>query len=165
MICLKKWIAAGLIILISLCFHPFQAADAGELCVAETVIVENTGDNVEMWAAGVHGQGRTASDAAADMAQSAPGTLFLRQVKRVIFCGGAERSEEARSLPEEIPMGAVIYESQEPGWALSEELEELEEVLEARERREKEPATLAQIKNQVLLGRPVQAEPLEAGTE
>ena len=144
---MKKWIIAGAIILAALCFHPFEAADAGELLVAQTLVIEEDGDQISLWAAELHAKGKTTEEAAEKMKGSAPGTLFLRQTKRIIFCGGAEASDAALKLPEELPMGAVVYQSEESGKDLNEKLKDLEEVLEAREQRERDLPTLAQIKN------------------
>lgn len=157
---MKKWYlaAAGLLLAgAAVCFRPFSPADPGTLCVAQTLIVETEGDQVTVWGADLEARGKTAREAAEVMAQKAPGTLFLRQVKRIIFCGGAENV----LLPREIPMGAVLYRSGEPGAVLREDLEALEAVLEARERRERSLPTLAQMENSALRGEAFQPEPLE----
>ncbi len=148
---MKKWVAGIAVVLAAICFHPFEAADTGELLVAQTLMIEEEEDALSLWAAGLHATGKTAQSAVNQMADHAPGKLFLRQLKRIILCGGAEQLERME-LPEEIPMGAVVYRSKEPAEALSERLEELEAVLEARERRERNLPTLAQLKNEQIEG-------------
>lgn len=162
---MKKWIVGLLIIVAAVCFHPFHAFDPGELCVAQTLLVEAKDDQVTLWALEQSAQGETTAQAANVMAEAAPGELFLRQTKRIIFCGGAEFSKNALKLPEEIPMGAIVYQCQDSGEQLSENLEELEAVLEARERRERQLPTLAQLKNGRAMGAAMETETLTKETE
>lgn len=147
---MRKWIVTALVIAAALWFHPFPAADTGELLVAKTLLIEEQEGEISLWAAGLHARGETVQAAVEEMKNNAPGTLFLRQTMRIIFCGGAEQSENALNLPQEIPIGAVVYQSEESAKDMNERLEDLEEQLEARERREQQLPTLAQLQNRIL---------------
>lgn len=148
---MKKWVIGIAVVLAAICFHPFEAADTGELLVAQTLIIEGEENELSLWAAGLHATGKTAQTAVDKIADRAPGKLFLRQTGRIILCGGTEQFEKME-LPEEIPMGAVVYRSNESAEALNKRLKELEAVLEARERREQDLPTLAQLKNEQIEG-------------
>lgn len=90
------------------------------------------------------------TEALADMEEWAPGQVFLRQTKRIIFCGGTEA--RPGELPEDLPMGAGVYETTQSAEILL-EINDLEDILEARERRQKQMPTLADLKNSALSGK------------
>ena len=152
---MKMWLLAGLVALCVGYFDllPFESVDAGELYIVETLMVEETAGGVRLWAGEVQGRGDTLRDAAADMENRAPGRLFLRQTKRLIFCGEAE--VRPMELPETLPMGATVYRAEESAEELLEE-KTLEDVLEARERRMiTSMPTLADLKNEALTKKPL----------
>ena len=134
---------------------PFEMRDAGELTVVETVAVEVKRGELWLSADGYTGHGRTAEQAVEKLQASVPGQLFLRQVRRVIFCHGAEELWSSRNLPEQLPVGANVY-----GWPGTREtlgdLSLLNKVLAARERRTPQLTNLAQLQNGELLGRPAE---------
>ena len=146
---MKLWLLAGLVALCVGYFDllPFESVDAGELYIVETLMVEETAGGVRLYAGETEGRGGTLRAAAADMENHAPGQLFLRQTKRLIFCNGAE--VRPMELPETLPMGAAVYQTEESAEELLEETE-LEDVLEARERRQGDMPTLADLKNEAL---------------
>lgn len=146
---MKKWIIAlaGLAALWAL--HPFHDVDAGSLCVVETLLIGAKQGQIQVTAGTLEGTGETVPEALADMAESTPGTLFLRQVRRVILCGGKYNVEVLMELPDEIPLGAVIYTSDESAESLREQ-DALEQVLEAGEQRNHRMPNLASIKNKWL---------------
>ena len=148
---MKKWIVAlvGLGVLWSL--HPFHGVDAGSLCVVETLLVETKAGQVQVAAGELTGTGATVSEALENMADNTPGTLFLRQVRRIILCGEQNGLRYAMELPDEIPLGAILYTSRESVDILREQ-EALEQVLEAREQRDHTLPNLAFVKNQWLEG-------------
>lgn len=150
---LWKWIiaAAAALAVGFLDLLPFESVDAGALYIVETLMVEMENGEVRLYAGAADGSGATVKDAAADMERSAPGMLFLRQTKRIIFCGGAENEVDFLSLPEDLPMGTGVYVSALSAEDLLENQERLEQILEARERREEgNLPTLAELKNNVL---------------
>ena len=146
---MKKWIMvlAGLAALWAV--HPFQGVDAGSLCVVETLLIEPKQGQVQVAAGTLEGIGETAPEALENMAENTPGTLFLRQVRRIILCGEQNGVRRVMELPEEIPLGAIVYISAKTAAELQSQ-EELERVLEAREQRDRSMPTLASIKNQWL---------------
>lgn len=148
-----KWALAAAAALIVGFFDllPFESVDAGALYIIETLMVEMEQGEIHLYAGEADGRGATVKAAVADMEQNAPGMLFLRQTKRLIFCGGAEAAVDFLNLPEDLPMGAGVYVSEKPAAELLEDQDQLEQILEARERREeKNLPTLAEIKNNVL---------------
>lgn len=149
---MKLWLLAGIIALCVGYFDllPFESADAGELYIVETLMVEDRGGEVRLYAGEAEGRGATMEAAVADMENYAPGRLFLRQTKRLIFCGGSEVMP--MELPDTLPMGAAVYGAEESAKTLLDS-EDLEDVLEARERRRADMPTLADLKNDTLTGR------------
>ena len=146
---MKKWIVAlaGLAALWAV--HPFRGVDAGSLCVVETLLVEAKQGQVQVAAGTLEGTGETVPEALEDMAENTPGTLFLRQVRRIILCGEQNGVRRVMELPDEIPLGAIVYTSSKTAAELQAQ-EELEQVLEAREQRGRSMPNLASIKNQWL---------------
>ena len=146
---MKLWLLAGAVALCVGYFDllPFESVDAGELYIIETLMVEDRAGEVSLYAGEVEGHGATMEDAVADMENYAPGRLFLRQTKRLIFCGGSEVTP--MELPEELPMGAAVYGAEESAETLLDS-KELEDILEARERRFENMPTLADLKNDAL---------------
>ena len=151
---MKLWILAGIVALCVGYFDllPFESIDAGELYIVETLMVEETAGEVNLYAGEAEGHGPTLKAAVANMEQFAPGQLFLRQTKRLIFCGGTEA--RPMELPETLPMGAAVYQAEESAETLQ-DAENLEDILEARERQRKDMPTLADLKNDVLTERPL----------
>lgn len=149
---MKLWLLAGIAALCVGYFDllPFESVDAGELYVVETLIVEQDIWGVSLYADDVQGYGATVTEALADMEEWAPGQIFLRQTKRIIFCGGTEAAP--MELPEDLPMGAGMYETKQSAETLL-EMDDLEDILEARERRQKRMPTLADVKNCALTGK------------
>lgn len=139
---------------------PFESTDAGELYVVETLVVDRSEESICFCSGDLTGCGATAAEAVADMERKTPGQLFLRQTKRLIFCGGAEESCDPMTLPEELPMGAGVYASSEPAEMLLEEQDVLEEVLEAWERRNEQMPTLAEMKDSALKNQKPKLVPL-----
>lgn len=142
---MKKWMiaaaAAGVLMM-----QPFQPQDAGRLYVVETLALEERSGEILVASGDVWGRGSTVTAALENMEERTPGLLFLRQVKRVILCGDTDAAVLSR-LPEEIPMGAVIYTSQAQAQELAPQAE-LQEILEAREVRDPELPKLAEILDQ-----------------
>lgn len=148
---MRKWIiAAAVLVLGYMDGLPFEHADAGTLCVAETLLVEADYTGVTLYSADGAGQGESIRKAAEDLKENVPGQLFLRQVKRMIFCGGAEEKVDLLEMPEEIPLGAHIYMYPSSADTLLEEFELEENLLLAREKRKQGGQTLAQTQNEVL---------------
>ena len=148
---MKKWL---LLVLAALLIHhfglwPFPETDAAELSVAKTLTVELTEDRVVLRTEQGEGAGRNLSSALMNLQENMPGQLFLRQVRRVVFCGGAEAAVPPETLPEDLPMGACVYQ-----WQGAEELdlEALDPVLEAREARDPDRLTLAMLEDAHLAG-------------
>lgn len=119
---MKLWLLA--LAAAAVVFPPFKAVDPGRLCVVETLILEQTPEECRIYGGAWSGRGNTLSEAMTDMADTAPGKLFLRQVQRVIYC-----DETLIPVPEEIPLGAVVYRSGKDGESLWQDLSVLEPVL------------------------------------
>lgn len=147
---MKKWLLGIAVFLVISFFDlwPFPQQDAGELYIVETLLVERQGNAVVLTAGELSAGGADMNEALAAMEENAPGQLFLRQTKRIIFCGG-EESWDPMDLPEQLPMGACVYLWDGAAEALN--MEEVNKVLEARERRNTKTPTLAQLKNEAIL--------------
>lgn len=148
---MKKWMI-GLLVVLAVSFFdlwPFPQQDAGELYIVETLLLEQEEDTVRLYAGECSADGKTLEEALAKLEACAPGQLFLRQTRRLIFCGGAETDCDPMTLPEQLPMGACVYAW--PGAAEDLDMEYLNEVLEAREHRAPGTPTLAQMKNSAAL--------------
>ena len=147
---MKKWIIAlaGLGILWAI--HPFREIDAGSLCVVETLLIESEQGKISVASGELKGRGDTVQAALEDMAEHTPGTLFLRQVRRVILCGGEKDTNVLMELPDEIPLGALIYASDESAESLRQQ-DTLDQVLEAREQRNHTMPNLAEVRNHRLM--------------
>jgi hypothetical protein len=115
----------------------------------ETLLVEEDAGEVRLYAEDFEGSGTDAEAAAENMAENAPGQLFLRQTKRLILCGNTEL--DLLELPKELPAGAVVYADPRSAQALLEQMETLEPMLEAREKRAEQVPTLAQLQNRQLV--------------
>jgi hypothetical protein len=150
MVEVKKWLIAGALVLLAGYFDllPFKSVDAGDLLVVETLLIQEEAGEVHLYAMDLEGTGTDVYAAADDMAENAPGQLFLRQTKRLIFCGDTQ--PDLLELPEELPMGAVVYQDPREAEELLKQLETLETVLEAREKRSEEVPTLARLQNRQL---------------
>lgn len=151
---MKKWMVAALAVLV-LGYGdllPFEHVDAGEMCLVETLLVEAKGQNTILYSIYGQGSGETPAEALADMERQIPGRLFLRQTRRVIFCGEAENQVSVLELPEEIPLGAVVYGSKENPVELLERMDSMERNLHAREQRGEDWPTLGWMKNEALRG-------------
>lgn len=163
---MKKW-ALGIFAALAVGYFgllPFESTDAGELYVVETLLVEADENQVRLYSGDTMGSGATPAEAVQDMERKAPGQLFLRQTKRLIFCDGAEQNCNPMELPEQLPMGAGVYAAEQTAEALLEEQEDLENILEARERRQQQSMpTLADMKNCALRDRTLKLAPLEQG--
>lgn len=149
---MRLWLLAAVVALCVGYFDllPFESVDAGELYIVETLMVEETAQGISLYAGEAEGHGSTLEAAVADMERWATGRLFLRQTKRLIFCGG--RVVEPMELPETLPMGAGVYSTEESAETLL-DAKDLEDVLEARERRQQNIPTLAELKDDMLSGR------------
>lgn len=147
---MKKWIIAlaGLGILWAI--HPFRGIDAGSLCVVETLLIETEEGEISVASGELAGTGDTVQAALADMGEHTPGTLFLRQVRRVILCGGKYDTNVLMELPDEIPLGAMIYTSIETAESLRRQ-DTLDQVLEAGEQRNHTMPNLAEVRNHRLM--------------
>lgn len=91
---MKKW-ALGIFAALAVGYFgllPFESTDAGELYVVETLLVEADENQVRLYSGDTMGSGATPAEAVQDMERKAPGQLFLRQTKRLIFCDGAEQN-------------------------------------------------------------------------
>ncbi len=143
---MKKWIVALAALGILWATHPFQGIDAGSLCVVETLLVEPKQGGIYVASGALNGTGATVSEALQDMAEHTPGALFLRQVRRIILCDDEAGIQPLMGLPEEIPMGALIYTSGETAASLQTQ-DALDQVLEAREQRNRTMPSLAVVKN------------------
>lgn len=149
---MKKWLFAAAALLI-LCYGdllPFENVDAGQMCIVETLFIETQGNEICLYAENLNGCGADCTEAVENMKQIAPGRLYLRQVKRVVFCQGAEEYVDVLTLPQEVPLGAVVYTSQQPAQVLMEELENLEKRMETKEQTKGQIPTMAQLENAVL---------------
>lgn len=151
---MKKWIVvAG--ILLGWALRPFGAEDAGSLYVVDTLALETKEGQVIATDGTVEGSGATVKDALDEMALHTPGILFLRQTRRIILCGENRELEMIRALPDEIPMGAFLYQTEQPIERIKED-KELNEVLTARETEGLMVPSLAQVRNQMLLDKNMQ---------
>lgn len=151
---IKKWIvAAGA--LLAWALRPFEAVDAGSLYVVDTLALEMRDGRVIAMDGTAEGSGATVKDALTDMAAQTPGILFLRQTRRIIFCGENRKLELIRTLPEEIPMGTFLYQTAQPIERLKEDTE-LNDVLTARETEGLRVSNLAQVRNRMLLDKNMQ---------
>lgn len=147
----KWWVAVAVVLCLGYGnLFPFEKTDAGELCIVETLLVEQQGGTTTLYSIDAQGTGETMAAALADMEDHAPGQLFLRQVKRIVFCGVTTQPPDLFDLPEDIPLGANVYISPQQGQELQQELERLEAQLYGKERRERSRTTLAQLRNQEL---------------
>lgn len=157
---MKLWLLAGIVALCVGYFDllPFESVDAGELYIVETLLVEEHDRGVSLYAGEAEGHGTSLDAALADMKDWAPGQLFLRQTKRIIFCGGEVMNP--MELPETLPMGAGVYGSEESAKTLL-DAKDLEDILEARERRQDNMPTLADLKNSALLGKTMKLSALD----
>lgn len=158
---MKRWLLGGIAALTVgyLGWLPFPCTDAGELYVVETLLLEQEGRDTVLCTGELTGRGTSVSDALADLERQAPGQLFLRQVQRLIFCGGAETGLDPLLLPEDLPMGAAVYCTRTPAEELAQEIDHWNQVLEAQERREAPTPTMAELQNSALA-----RERLELGT-
>lgn len=149
---MKKLILAAVLALLLLYgdIAPFEPVDAGEMCIVETLFVEKSGNQIRLVAKDAEGAGETIADAVSDMKEEAPGRLFLRQVKRVVFCGSETENVDFLSMPSDIPIGAAVYATRDRADDLLEGLETLEKKLNVREKEKRTVATLAQIMNRQL---------------
>lgn len=149
---MKYWIlaAVGVLLLLYGDFGPFEPVDAGEMCIVETLFVEKTGNQIRLVAKEAEGAGRTMAEAVSDMEDEAPGRLFLRQVKRVVFCGSGADTVDFLSMPSDIPVGAAVYATKDRADDLLEGIDTLEKKLDVREKEKNSVATLAQIMNRQL---------------
>ena len=149
---MKYWILAAVaaLLLIYGDFGPFEPVDAGEMFIVETLFVEKTGNQIRLVAKDAEGAGRTMEDAVSQMKDEAPGRLFLRQVKRLVFCGSGTESLDFLAIPEDIPVGAAVYATKDKADDLLEGLDALEKKLDVREKEKSSVATLAQIMNRQL---------------
>lgn len=148
---MKYWILAALGLLLTYGdLAPFEPVDAGEMCIVETLFVEKTGDQIRLVAKELEGSGGTMKEAVTAMEEEAPGQLFLRQVKRVVFCGSGGNNVDFLSMPEEIPVGAAVYATKDRADDLLEGIDTLEKKLDIREKEKNSVATLAQIMDRQL---------------
>lgn len=154
---MKKWCFGVILVLILLCFPPFDGSDAGQIWVVETLIVEEKPDSVAVYAKNLTAEGRTLHEALENMKEYVPGELFLRQVKRLIFCGDMELGK----LPEEIPLGSAVYVYPGSGEELWRQLGSVEPVLDAREKARPDSPRLAELMDSNLRQEEVSPEVLE----
>ena len=117
--------------------------------MVETLLIETKPGQVQVAAGTLEGTGETVPEALKDMAENTPGTLFLRQVRRIILCGEQNGVQRVMELPDEIPLGAIVYTSSKTAAELQTQ-DDLEQVMEAREQRDRSMPNLASIKNQWL---------------
>lgn len=145
----KKWMTGILAALITayLGLWPFESLDAGGIYMVETLLISESDGTIEVYTKDVSGRGETVDEAVENLTERTPGQLFLRQTKRVIFCGGAEERINIRSMPKELPIGVVIYASPEEPEKLQEDFDAMEQRLSAKEEREERMPTLAILQN------------------
>lgn len=148
----KKWIVGMLAALIVayLGLWPFDSLDAGEIYMVETLLISGEDGKINVYTRDVSAEGGTVNEAIKNLAERTPGQLFLRQTKRVIFCGGAEERIDICTMPRELPIGVIIYRSNQEPEKLQEDYDEMERRLEAKERREEQLPTLAKLQNRAL---------------
>lgn len=151
---MKKWMVAVVILLVLgyVDGFPFEQADAGELCVVETLLVETDSAGITLYSMDGRGWGATMEEAVENLRENVPGQLFLRQVKRVIYCQGTESGDIVLEMPEAIPLGAHIYMYPQSAEEILDGMDLEEKRLTAREQREKNIPTLAELQNEVLKG-------------
>ena len=156
---MKKWILclATLLIIGAFDLWPFRREDAGSLAIVETLLVKTEGETISLVAGDQAGHGASVEEALEDLREHMPGQLFLRQVRRVIFCGDALWHCPPEELPEALPMSALIYHAADVP-----DMEKLEPVLETRESRRQDLPTLARILNGRLSGGKTVPAELEA---
>lgn len=157
---MKKWILLLAAVLAVSFFDlwPFSREDAGGLFLVETLAVSVEEDTVFLTAGDRTGSGKTVDEALETLGEKTPGQLFLRQIRRVIYCGDALRRCPPEDLPQELPMSALVYHAEKMP-----EFGALEPVLEAREARgQRDLPTLARTLNNRLMGRPVRLPEVEA---
>lgn len=148
----KKWIVGMLAALIVayLGLWPFDSLDAGEIYMVETLLISGEDGKINVYTRDVSAEGGTVNEAIKNLAERTPGQLFLRQTKRIIFCGGAEERIDICTMPRELPIGVIIYRSSQEPEKLQEDYDEMERRLEAKERREEQLPTLAKLQNRAL---------------
>ena len=148
----KKWIVALLAALIVayLGLWPFDSLDAGEIYMVETLLVSENDGEIGVYTGEFSAEGNTVNEAIKNLAERTPGQLFLRQTKRVIFCGDAEERINICAMPKELPVGVIVYRSDQEPEKLQEDYEEMERRLEAKERREDRRPILAELQNRAL---------------
>lgn len=148
----KKWIVGMLAALIVayLGLWPFDSLDAGEIYMVETLLISGEDGKINVYTRDVSAEGGTVNEAIKNLAERTPGQLFLRQTKRVIFCGGAEERIDICTMPRELPIGVIIYRSNQEPEKLQEDYDEMERRLGAKERREEQLPTLAKLQNRAL---------------
>lgn len=157
-----KWIVwAAAAALVCRCgWLPFEAVDAGKLYVVEDLMIEWDDGEFFLRGGDVTGGGEDVETALKALEENAPGQLFLRQTRRLIFCGGAEKLVDPLELPWEIPAGATVYRTEKDADEIS-EIQNLGDVLNARERRREDTPTLAQVRNSALLNEEADMEVIE----
>ena len=146
---MKKWIGAAVVLALLWSIRPFTPVDAGELFTVETLLIERSDGSITVAAGEQSGTGETVEAALEQMAEDAPGILFLRQVRRVVFCGTGWDAEIESQLPEELPMGALLYTSPCSAEMLV-QWDDLDQVMAAREQRGERGRNLAEMKNRSL---------------
>lgn len=146
---MKKWIGAAVVLALLWSIRPFRPVDAGELFTVETLLIQRSGGDITVTAGEQTGTGETIEAALEQMAEDAPGILFLRQVRRVIFCGAEWDIKTVAELPEELPMGALLYTSPCSAEKLA-QWENLDQVMAAREQHGERGRNLAEMKNRCL---------------
>lgn len=148
----KKWIVGMLAALIVayLGLWPFDSLDAGEIYMVETLLISGEDGKINVYTRDVSAEGGTVNEAIKNLAERTPGQLFLRQTKRVIFCGGAEERIDICTMPRELPIGVIIYRSNQEPEKLQEDYDEMERRLGAKERRKEQLPTLAKLQNRAL---------------
>lgn len=111
---MKKW-AYGLLVLVLLYGNlwPFEPVDARELCVVEQLNIDIWQGKIRFWGENIQGTGETMKEAQKSMEEASEGTLFLRQVTKIVLWDEAGERLNLLELPEELPLGAVVYEGTE----------------------------------------------------
>lgn len=148
---MKKFIIAAAVLILSYGdLLPFENMDAGELCVVETLFVEEKEGLVTLSSGELQGSGDSFVSAVENMEDTASGRLFLRQLKRMVFCQDAQKRVNIMAIPREIPLGTAVYVCKAGAEEMLEEQESLEKRLEVREQEKHQTATLAQLQNWAL---------------
>lgn len=149
---MKKYLlgAAVLLLLSYTGGMPFVKKDTGQLIVVETLAVTKAAQGYHLYGADTNGAGESLEAALGNLKENAAGQLFMGQMKRIILCGENWGQEIFRETPEEIPLGAFVYQTQKPLDLVMEELETLEKQLNAREQQEGKIPTVAVLQNNVL---------------